>query len=60
MAPLFAGWAHFPDRKGLVSGIIMAGFGLGVFIYNIFSTKLANPDNLPPEAFMTEEQKFLA
>jgi hypothetical protein len=48
MAPLLAAWLHFPDRKGLVSGIIMAGFGLGVFIYNIVSNKIANPNNIPP------------
>ena len=46
MAPLFAGWLHFPDRKGLVSGIIMSGFGMGVFIYSIVSNRIANPYNL--------------
>ncbi|CDW85525.1 UNKNOWN [Stylonychia lemnae] len=53
MAPIFAAWMHFPDRKGLVSGVILAGFGLGVFIYNIVSNKIANPQNLSPNAFLS-------
>lgn len=43
IAPILAGWLHFPDRKGLVSGIILCGFGLGLFIYNIVSRELVNP-----------------
>jgi hypothetical protein len=46
MAPIFAAWLHFPDRKGLVSGIIMAGFGLGVCIYSFVTNRIVNPHNL--------------
>ena len=55
MAPIIAAWLHFPDRRGLVSGIIIAGFGLGVFIYNFVSNQLANPDNLSPSLFTITE-----
>jgi hypothetical protein len=55
MAPIFAAWLHFPDRKGLVSGIIMAGFGLGVCIYSFVTNRIVNPHNLPPNAIMTND-----
>ncbi len=48
MVPIYVAWYHFPDRKGLVSGIIMAGFGFGVFVFNIATCKWINPSNLPP------------
>ena len=51
MAPVFAAWLHFPDRKGFVSGVIMSGFGFGVFIYNFVSQAIANPGNLNPQYF---------
>lgn len=34
-APLRATWSHLPGRKGMVSGIIVSGLGLGAFIYGI-------------------------
>ena len=34
-APLNAGWSHLPGRKGLVSGIIVSGLGIGSFIFGI-------------------------
>jgi OFA family oxalate/formate antiporter-like MFS transporter len=31
----------FPDKKGLVGGLVVGGFGLGAFIYNQFVSRLA-------------------
>ena len=31
--PLVCGWEYFPNRKGLVSGIILAGYGFSSFIF---------------------------
>ena len=45
-APLNAGWSHLPARKGLVSGIIVSGLGLGAFFVGILVNRLMNPDNL--------------
>ena len=45
-APLRATWSHLPGRKGMVSGIIVSGLGLGAFIYGIIIQKIVNPDNL--------------
>lgn len=36
-------WA--PDRKGLFSGFIVAGFGGGSFIFNYIQTSYLNPHN---------------
>lgn len=32
-ALLRAGWSHLPERKGLVSGCIISGFGFGGFFF---------------------------
>lgn len=43
--PIYNGWRYFPNNKGLVSGIILAGFGFGPFVFNYVSTALVNPNN---------------
>ena len=48
LAPLMCGWEHFPERKGMVSGIIIGGFGFGSFIFDMISTILVNPQDIPP------------
>ena len=45
---MLCGWEWFPNNKGLVSGIILAGYGFGAFFYGYISTALANPDNKQP------------
>mmetsp|Transcript_27841 Transcript_27841/g.28089 ORF Transcript_27841/g.28089 Transcript_27841/m.28089 type:complete len:483 (+) Transcript_27841:44-1492(+) len=47
-APMIAGWKWLPSSKGLVSGVILMGYGLGGFIFNLVGTKLANPNGLEP------------
>lgn len=47
-SPLKASWSHLPGRKGLVSGFIVSGLGLGAFIYGIVVNILVNPENLSP------------
>ena len=43
---MIAGWKWLPNSKGLVSGTVLMGFGLGGFIFNLLGTKLANPMKL--------------
>ena len=43
MVPVHNGWLWFPKNPGLVSGIILAGFGLGPFVCNFIATHLINP-----------------
>jgi nitrate/nitrite transporter NarK len=45
-ALLRAGWSHLPQRKGLVSGCIISGYGFGGFLFGNFANYLANPYNL--------------
>ena len=47
-APMLAGYKWLPNSKGLVSGGVLAGFGLGGFFFNLIGTKLVNPKGLNP------------
>lgn len=49
-APMTAGWKWLPSQKGLVSGIILTGYGVGGFLFNLLGTKLFNPNNLNPNS----------
>jgi hypothetical protein len=40
---------YFPKRVGLISGLIIAGFGLGGFIFGLVSTHYINPDDVNPK-----------
>ena len=46
--PIICGWEWFPENKGLVSGLIVGGYGFGAFIFGFISTALVNPKNLSP------------
>ena len=45
MAPVHHGWLWFPNNAGMVSGIILSGFGAGPLIFDNLFTHLINPDN---------------
>ena len=47
MIPVHHGWLWFPGRMGLISGIIIGGYGAGAFLFDNVATKVINPDNLP-------------
>ena len=49
LIPLVWWWEHFPKRKGLMSGIIIGGFGFGSFFFGFISFAIANPNNSHPE-----------
>ena len=38
-----------PDHKGLVNGIILAGYGGGAFIFDQVQTAYINPNNESPD-----------
>jgi len=48
MLPIVCGWRYFPDRRGMVSGLIIGGYGFGSFIFNFICKAICNPDNLKP------------
>lgn len=42
-------WEYYPNRKGIVSGIIIGMFGLGSFTFNMVSAALINPEGIKPD-----------
>ena len=48
---MMCGWEYFPNKRGMVSGIIVAGYGFGASITGIISTSVVNPENVSPEKF---------
>ncbi|KAG9509364.1 yhjX [Fragariocoptes setiger] len=49
LTPITNAFGWWPNRKGMVSGIILAGFGGATLIFNIFQTHFVNPNNLSPD-----------
>ena len=56
---LRAGWSYLPERKGLVSGVVMSGYSLGGFTCGMASQFLANPDKLKFEIDPQDQKMFL-
>jgi hypothetical protein len=48
MVPLVCNWEYFPEKKGLVTGIIVGSYGFASFIFGLISTKICNPNNIDP------------
>lgn len=42
-APISASILWMPQRKGLVTGIIVGGFGCGAFVFGLIATHVVNP-----------------
>ena len=40
-------WKYFPEKKGILSGIILCCFGMGSFFWTFIADLLINPDNKP-------------
>lgn len=57
MTPMSNGFGWFPNRRGLVAGTILAGFGIGTFVFNMAQTAYVNPENLSPTpgGYFTQE-----
>ena len=54
MAPLICAWEWFPEKKGLITGIMVSSYGFSSFIFSIISTKLVNPDDSRPTVYDKE------
>ncbi len=46
LVPIHHSWLWFPENPGLASGICMAGYGLGAFVFDNVMTPIINPENL--------------
>jgi OFA family oxalate/formate antiporter-like MFS transporter len=48
--PIMCGWEWYPNHRGIITGIIVAGYGFGAFFYGFISTAIVNPNDLKPVA----------
>ena len=46
--PIISAWEWFPERKGLITGLVLGAYGLGAFIYSFVTNAIANPQNISP------------
>ncbi|XP_037094030.1 uncharacterized MFS-type transporter YhjX-like [Pollicipes pollicipes] len=46
VSPMSCAMKWYPQRRGLVNGIIVGGFGMGAVVFNWIQTSYLNPDNL--------------
>jgi len=49
VCPIASAGKWFPDKKGFINGIAVAGFGAGAFIFNFVIKGLANPTGISDE-----------
>lgn len=49
VCPIACAAKWFPDKKGLINGIAVAGFGAGAFIFNLIIKAFINPLKLQPD-----------
>lgn len=54
--PLHIAWMYFPKKEGLISGLIIAGYGLGGFIFGLVSTHYINPDDINPKVEVADKE----
>lgn len=60
VVPIAAAQKWFPDKVGMITGIAVAGFGAGAFIFNYVIKGLANPNNLPNASLTATNPDFIA
>jgi MFS family permease len=41
-------WTFFPERKGMMSGIILMFYSIGAFLFIQLTSMIANPNNEKP------------
>lgn len=46
--------ACYPEKKGLIAGIIVGSFALGAFFFNFIATGIVNPENKKPLSFIVD------
>lgn len=56
IGPLTCAMRWLPKWKGVASGFIVGGFGLGALIFDAVQTAFVNPDNLAPNSL--PDQKY--
>ena len=54
--PITCAWSYFPNKRGLVSGIIVAGFGIGPFLFGFVAKAVINPEGVADHFVDLEER----
>lgn len=57
MAPLKTAWYYYPNNRGLVSGIVLFGYGISAFMFNLICDHIINPksQNVLADKLYSEE-----
>ena len=58
LPPLYNSFQYFPEKKALISGIIMGGYGLGSTFSTLLVMKIINPHNIPPSVIVDGKKYF--
>lgn len=58
--PIAASVKWMPNRKGMVTGIIVGGFGCGAFVFGLLATSVVNPDHTAVEQSGPNKNYFSA
>lgn len=56
--PMACAMKWLPERKGLVNGLVVAGFGGGAFIFDQVQTAFLNPDNKEADVVSGSDKYF--
>jgi len=59
--PLKNAWLFYPNRKGMISGLILSCYSIGAIAWIFISTAIANPNNESPSLhiFVGENEEKL-
>jgi len=57
VCPIACAAKWFPDKKGLINGIAVAGFGAGAFIFNLIIKAFINPSKLQTDVVNSVDLK---
>jgi MFS family permease len=49
MVSLRNAWQFFPNKKGMLSGLIMSFYSVGAIVWVLITKSIANPNNLKPD-----------
>jgi MFS transporter, OFA family, oxalate/formate antiporter len=58
VTPIACAAKWFPDKKGLINGIAVAGFGAGAFIFNLIIKAFINPNKVQADLVVADKSYF--
>ena len=58
IAPLVCAMKWLPRWKGAANGVVVSGFGLGAFVFDLAQTRYLNPSNLQAAMDVVTEDSF--